>query len=79
MNRSERDEAHDRCRCGGHYENRVVDVAMALPGGRVTLKGVAQRYCPRCEARAYQLTLLRLIEDVMWTGRGAAPAAEAEA
>jgi len=50
-----------------------------LPRGRVTIEGAAQQYCPRCEARAYQLTTLRLVEDVLWTGRGTAPAVEVKA
>jgi hypothetical protein len=51
------------CPCGGHFENRWVQVRMTA-GGKVLLKDVPQGTCSLCGSRVYLLETLARIESV---------------
>jgi YgiT-type zinc finger domain-containing protein len=56
---------YDACPCGGHYENRSVEVRMVIKDQVVLLSEVPQGYCPMCGSRVYKAEVLEHIEAVM--------------
>jgi len=53
------------CPCGGHFENRLVDVHMTVQGQRLTLSDIPQGVCPNCGSKVYKAEMLGRIEESM--------------
>ena len=53
------------CPCGGHYENKTVEVRMKVDGQDVILRDVLQGACPNCGSRVYKAEMLERIEATM--------------
>jgi hypothetical protein len=53
------------CPCYGQYEERFVEVRMALQGRTVILTEVPQGSCMRCGSLVYKPEVLERIESLM--------------
>lgn len=56
---------YGKCPCGGHYENREVQVTMTVRGQPIVLQDVPQGGCPVCGSRVYKLQVLEYVESTM--------------
>ena len=56
---------YGKCPCGGHFENRQVEVRMTIFGRAVVLPGVPQGVCRKCGSRVYKAQILECIESLM--------------
>jgi YgiT-type zinc finger domain-containing protein len=60
---------YGRCPCAGIYDNRSVEVRMAIGGKVVVLTAVPQGLCPNCGSRVYKAEVLERIETLMKSER----------
>jgi hypothetical protein len=59
---------YGKCPCGGHFENRRVEVRMTVFGQVIMLSGVPQGVCPKCSAHVYKAQVLEYVESLMSEG-----------
>jgi YgiT-type zinc finger domain-containing protein len=53
------------CACGGHFEQRYVEIRMTVDGSPTVVTDVPQGACPLCGSRVYKAALLEEIERTM--------------
>ena len=56
---------YGKCPCGGHFENRWVEIRMTAFGRAILLAGVPQGVCSTCSSRVYKAQVLECIESLM--------------
>jgi YgiT-type zinc finger domain-containing protein len=53
---------HQRCACGGTFEEHMVTATFKTPEGDVQIQDVPQGRCPMCGSRVYPSRVLARIE-----------------
>ena len=65
--------AFGRCRCGGRFDRRAVEVTVRAHHPPTVLPVVPQGVCSSCSAGVYQAGILEIIEQVFRRPSGDQP------